>query len=198
MSTYQISIWDWPFNLGRKELGIQPLCVRSLWFLMSQLLILILISKSTPMAEHEHECVLRALQQCHYVGLNFKMTSGHQIKNCKICFNVTKADLDTNLKITNRGRTFKCLLGTSQVSLKSSRVRNYMLLLKAFKMINRQALKNAMHTSQNSFNKWTKISSLEIDIFDLKMMLKSGLEFFILKFTEPLQSCCCPVQKNLP
>ena len=24
------------------------------------------------------------------------------------------------------------------------------------------------------------------------------LEFFILKFTEPLQSCCCPVQKNLP
>jgi hypothetical protein len=54
------------------------------------------------------------------------------------------------------------------------------------------------HTSWNSFNKWTKISSLEIDIFDLKMMMKSGLEFFILKFTEPLQSCCCPVQTNLP
>ena len=29
--------------------------------------------------------------------------------------------------------------------------------------------------------------SLEIDIFGLKMMVKSGLEFFILKFTEPLQ-----------
>ena len=28
-------------------------------------------------------------------------------------------------------------------------------------------------------------------------MVKSGLEF-ILKLTEPLQSCCCPVQKNLP
>jgi hypothetical protein len=42
----------------------------------------------------------------------------------------------------------------------------------------------------------TKISSLEINIFDLKMMLKSGLDFFILKFTKPLQSCCCPVQKK--
>ena len=30
------------------------------------------------------------------------------------------------------------------------------------------------------------------------MVVKSGLEFFILKFTEPLQSCCCPVQKYLP
>ena len=28
--------------------------------------------------------------------------------------------------------------------------------------------------------------------------MKSGLEFFILKFSEPFQSCCCPVQKNLP
>ena len=34
------------------------------------------------------------------------------------------------------------------------------------------------HTSQNSFYKWTKISCLEIDIFDLKMMMKSGLDFF--------------------
>ena len=42
------------------------------------------------------------------------------------------------------------------------------------------------------------MSSLEIEIFDLKMMVKSGLEFFILKFTETLQSCCCPVQKHLP
>ena len=30
------------------------------------------------------------------------------------------------------------------------------------------------------------------------MMVKSGLEFFILKFTKPLQSCCCPVQKYPP
>ena len=29
-------------------------------------------------------------------------------------------------------------------------------------------------------------------------MVKSGLEFFILKSYMPLQSCCCPVQKNLP
>ena len=29
-------------------------------------------------------------------------------------------------------------------------------------------------------------------------MTKSGLFFFILKFYQPLQSCCCPVQKNLP
>ena len=35
-------------------------------------------------------------------------------------------------------------------------------------------------------------------IFGLKMMVKSGLEKFILKFHVPLQSCCCPVQKNLP
>ena len=41
-----------------------------------------------------------------------------------------------------------------------------------------------LHTSYNSFNKRTKVSSLEITIFDLKMMVNSGLEFFILKFTE--------------
>ena len=29
-------------------------------------------------------------------------------------------------------------------------------------------------------------------------MVKSGLEKNILKFHMPLQSCCCPVQKNLP
>ena len=50
----------------------------------------------------------------------------------------------------------------------------------------------------NSFNKWNKILSLEIALFDLKMMVKSGLGFFILKFTEPLQSYCCQVQKDLP
>ena len=35
-------------------------------------------------------------------------------------------------------------------------------------------------------------------IFGLNMMVKSGLEKIILKFHVPLQSCCCPVQKNLP
>ena len=30
------------------------------------------------------------------------------------------------------------------------------------------------------------------------MMVKSGLEFLILKLNEPLQCCCCPMQKNLP
>ena len=58
-------------------------------------------------------------------------------------------------------------------------------------------LYKSFHSTKNSFNRWTKISSLENDIFDLKMMVKNGLELFF-KFTEPLQSCCCPVQKNLP
>ena len=40
------------------------------------------------------------------------------------------------------------------------------------------------YTSKNSYYKLTKISSLEIDNFGLKMMVKSGLEFFTLKFTE--------------
>ena len=56
----------------------------------------------------------------------------------------------------------------------------------------------SIHTTQNSQNKWTKISGLKTNIFELKMMVKSGLEFFILKFYQPLQSCCCPVQKKLP
>ena len=55
-----------------------------------------------------------------------------------------------------------------------------------------------IHTTQNGQNNWTKILTLEITIFGLKMMVKSGLEFFILKSYVPLQSCCCPVQKNLP
>ena len=38
---------------------------------------------------------------------------------------------------------------------------------------------------------------MKLTFLSLKMMVKSGLEF-ILKLTEPLQSCCCPVQKNLP
>ena len=59
-------------------------------------------------------------------------------------------------------------------------------------------LVNIPHTTQNSQNKQIKISDLETNIFELKMMMKSGLEFFILKSYQPLQSCCCPVQKNLP
>ena len=35
-------------------------------------------------------------------------------------------------------------------------------------------------------------------IFDLKMMVKSGLENFILKFNNGLQSCCCPERLYSP
>ena len=38
---------------------------------------------------------------------------------------------------------------------------------------------------------------MKLPFLSLKMMVKSGLEF-ILKLTEPLQICCCPVQKYLP
>ena len=38
---------------------------------------------------------------------------------------------------------------------------------------------------------------LKLSFLSLKMMVKSGLEF-ILKLTEPLQNCSCPVQKYLP
>ena len=38
---------------------------------------------------------------------------------------------------------------------------------------------------------------MKLPFLSLKMMVKSGIEF-IWKLTEPLQSCCCPVQKNLP
>ena len=55
-----------------------------------------------------------------------------------------------------------------------------------------------LHTSQNLFYKWIKISSLEINIFEINHISLICLQFFILKFTEPLQSYCCPVQKNLP
>ena len=34
------------------------------------------------------------------------------------------------------------------------------------------------------------------NIFGQKMVVKSGLEKIILKFHVPLQSCCCPVQKQ--
>ena len=47
------------------------------------------------------------------------------------------------------------------------------------------------HTSQDSFYKWTKISSLEIDIFGLKWA-----RIFFLKFTEPLQRYLLTCQAN--
>ena len=42
-----------------------------------------------------------------------------------------------------------------------------------------------------------KSQVLKLSFLSLKMMVKSGLEF-ILKLTQPLQSCCCPVQKFCP
>ena len=43
----------------------------------------------------------------------------------------------------------------------------------------------------------SELKSRVFDICGLKMMKNGGLEFFILKFIEPLQCCCCPVPKNL-
>ena len=42
-----------------------------------------------------------------------------------------------------------------------------------------------IHTSLNSFYKWTKISSLEITIFCLKIMVKSGLDFLFRNHRAP-------------
>ena len=50
------------------------------------------------------------------------------------------------------------------------------------------------HTSQNSLYKWTKISSLEMDIFGLKMMKKSGLGFFYFE----IQRAPSKIPANLP
>ena len=44
--------------------------------------------------------------------------------------------------------------------------------------------------------KWSKILCLEIDISDLKMMVKSGLEFFILKFNQAPSELLLPSAKN--
>ena len=45
------------------------------------------------------------------------------------------------------------------------------------KLLHCLAHKQTVHTSYNSFYKWTKISSLKITIFHLKIMVKSGLDF---------------------
>ena len=58
-----------------------------------------------------------------------------------------------------------------------------------------------LHTSQDSFYKWIKVSSHGIDIFGLKVVVKSVLGKIILNFTKPLQSCCkkiCPERINWP
>ena len=47
-------------------------------------------------------------------------------------------------------------------------------------------------------NKRTKISGLTTNMFVLEIRMKRGLEFYILKFQQPLHSCCCPVQKICP
>ena len=53
-------------------------------------------------------------------------------------------------------------------------------------------------TRWNSIYKWTKILTLEITILGFLMIMKSGIDIFILKSNKPLQKCCCPVQKILP
>ena len=70
--------------------------------------------------------------------------------------------------------------------------------LQSFQLHNYIRKMDFKHTAQNSQNKQTKISDHETKIFELKVGVKSGLEFFILKSYQPLQSCCCPVQKDLP
>ena len=63
-------------------------------------------------------------------------------------------------------------------------------------LINGISYKIHIHTTQNSQNKWTKISDLETTIFESNMMVKSGLVFFILKFYQPLQSYLLTCQAN--
>ena len=45
-------------------------------------------------------------------------------------------------------------------------------------------------THQNSFYKWTKLSSLEITIFYLKMTVKSGLAFLFWNSPSPFIDTC--------
>ena len=44
-----------------------------------------------------------------------------------------------------------------------------------------------IHTTQNSYNKQTKISGLETNIFVFEMMIKSGLDFFYFEIPLALQ-----------
>ena len=70
--------------------------------------------------------------------------------------------------------------------------------LKVCTLVFKNIFSTLIHTSQESFYKWTKISSLEINILEINKISLICLDFFILKFPEPLQSYCCPVQKICP
>ena len=54
------------------------------------------------------------------------------------------------------------------------------------------------HTSQNSFYKQTKISSLEITIFYLKMMVKSGLDFLFYNSPSPFRVAAAKCKNIYP
>ena len=49
-------------------------------------------------------------------------------------------------------------------------------------------------SNQVELFQWTKISSLEITVFDLKMMVKSGLEFFYFE----IHQAPSEIPANLP
>ena len=52
-------------------------------------------------------------------------------------------------------------------------------------------------TRWNSIYKGTKILTLEITILGFLMIIKSGVDIFILKSNKPFQKCSCPVQNIL-
>ena len=78
--------------------------------------------------------------------------------------------------------------------LLTSEVNNYLFITDYFQYKIGIAFQLALHTTQNSQSKWTKTSALKTNIFGLK---KSELNFLILKFHYPLQSCLCPLEKFL-
>ena len=63
----------------------------------------------------------------------------------------------------------------------------YFSLQKGKKMNSRAIFKGSNPILSPTPPRIYSISGLEIDIFELKMMVKSSLEIFILKFSEPLQ-----------
>ena len=81
--------------------------------------------------------------------------------------------------------------------LLTSEVNNYLFITDYFQYKIGIAFQLALHTTQNSQSKWTKISVPKIKIiFELRMMVKSGLEFLILKFYQPLQRYLLTCQTN--
>ena len=63
-----------------------------------------------------------------------------------------------------------------------------------FQNLGKEAVRTFMHTTVSGLN----YQVLKWALFDIKMIVKRGLEFFILIFFKPLWSCCCPVLKNHP